>query len=80
MKQHAVFLIALIAIKLVACEQDELARTISPATDEKTQQQAAHNVIRRLVHEKADNVAIKVNFKLPVNYFKVSNANKFASQ
>jgi hypothetical protein len=52
-------------------ESDDIAKIIKPSTDEKTQQQAALSVIRRLIHEKADNVAIKVNFKLPVNYFKV---------
>lgn len=50
---------------------DELALKIKPNVDEKTQQKAAMGVIRRLLPERADNVAIKVNFKLPLNYFKV---------
>jgi hypothetical protein len=50
---------------------------IRPTTDEKTQQKAAENVIRRLLPENnADNIEIKINFKLPGNYFKV----KFVKQ
>jgi hypothetical protein len=52
----------------------KISELIKPSTDENVQAKAALDVIRRLVHEKADNVAIKVNFKLPANYFKV---NKF---
>lgn len=48
-----------------------MALKIRPNVDEKTQQKEAMSVIRRLISEKADNVAIKVNFKLPLNYFKV---------
>lgn len=50
---------------------EEMALKIRPNVDEKTQQKEAMSVIRRLISEKADNVAIKVNFKLPLNYFKV---------
>lgn len=49
----------------------QLSRTIRPNTDETTQQQAAMSVIRRLIADKADDVAIKINFNLPGNYFKV---------
>lgn len=45
---------------------------IRPNTDEITQQKAAENVIRRLLPENnANNIEIKINFKLPGNYFKV---------
>lgn len=50
---------------------EELAIKIRPNVDEKTQQREAMSVIRRLISEKADNVAVKINFKLPLNYFKV---------
>lgn len=49
----------------------QLSNTIRPNTDEQTQQQAALSVIRRLIADKANDVAIKVNFNLPGNYFKV---------
>lgn len=69
----AVLLVIFFTINIytINCELDDIERIIKPKTDEKTQQKAALDVIRRLIHEKADNVAIKVNFKLPVNYFKV---------
>jgi hypothetical protein len=51
----------------------QLSRTIQPNTDEETQQKAAMDVIRRLIADKADDVAIKINFNLPGNYFKVRN-------
>ncbi|KAG5674947.1 hypothetical protein PVAND_004891 [Polypedilum vanderplanki] len=80
--KHTIFIIVSLlffTINSITCkldnEDDELARIIRPITDEKTQQQAALNVIRRLIHERADNVAIKVNFKLPVNYFKIRKTN-----
>lgn len=67
------FCAIIVAIK---CDDDvkfeELAGIIRPAVDEKTQQRAAMDVIRRLIPEQADNVAIKVNFELPANYFKVN--------
>lgn len=69
MKHHILmFVLIVLNINSIVGELDEIIR---PSTDEKTQQQAALNVIRRLIHEKADDVAIKVNFKLPANYFKV---------
>ena len=71
MKTLYIFLLVIFVTRGIDGESDEIAKLIKPSTDEKTQQQAALNVIRRLIHEKADNVAIKVNFKLPVNYFKV---------
>lgn len=49
----------------------ELASNIRPNTNEQTQQQAALNVIRRLIGDKSDNVSIKINFSFPGNYFKV---------
>lgn len=64
------------AIVAIKCDDDfkneKLAKIIRPGTDEKTQQKAAMDVIRRLIQERADNVAIKVNFQLPTNYFKVN--------
>lgn len=71
MKKLYILLLVIFVTKGTNSESDEIAKIIKPSTDEKTQQQAALNVIRRLIHEKADNVAIKVNFKLPINYFKV---------
>lgn len=50
----------------------QLSHRIRPNSNEKTQQNAANGVIRRLLPpENADNVAIKINFNLPGNYFKV---------
>lgn len=79
---HIIFVILLSRIMSVhsitieAEEEGEMetSRIIKPETDEKTQASAAFAVIKRLIHERADNVVIKVNFKLPPNYFKV---NKF---
>jgi predicted house-cleaning NTP pyrophosphatase (Maf/HAM1 superfamily) len=64
-----VLLLIVITINLSACE---IENVIKPTVDEKAQQKAATAVIRRLIQEKADSVAIKVNFLLPVNYFSVS--------
>ncbi|KAL7016559.1 hypothetical protein ACKWTF_010062 [Chironomus riparius] len=75
MKTLYILLLVIFVTKGTNGESDEIAKIIKPSTDEKTQQQAALNVIRRLIHEKADNVAIKVNFKLPVNYFKIRKTN-----
>lgn len=63
--------LVLISANSANSEFENIANIIRPLSDEKTQQQAAQNVIRRLIHEKAENVAVKVNFKLPANYFKV---------
>jgi hypothetical protein len=52
----------------------QLPNTIRPTTDEATQQQAALDVIRRLINDRANDVAIKINFNLPGNYFKVSGS------
>lgn len=49
----------------------QLAQSIRPNTNEATQQQAAVGVIRRLINDRANDVAIKINFNLPGNYFKV---------
>lgn len=52
---------------------NQLSHRLRPATTESTQQRAALDVIRRLIPASiADNVAIKINFNLPGNYFKVS--------
>lgn len=68
-----IILLAL-SVKFIKCDRDQLlSNTIRPNTDEDTQQQAALNVIRRLIGEKADDVVIKINFKLSGNYFKVRN-------
>lgn len=75
-------------VNLISGNHHQLSRTIKPNTDEETQQQAAHDVIRRLIADKAENVAIKINFNLPGNYFQVrtfisslagrSSMNKFS--
>jgi hypothetical protein len=52
----------------------QLSNAIRPTTDEATQQQAALDVIRRLINDRANDVAIKINFNLPGNYFKVSGS------
>ena len=52
----------------------QLARSIRPNTNEATQQQAAMEVIRRLINDRANDVAIKINFNLPGNYFKVRSS------
>jgi predicted house-cleaning NTP pyrophosphatase (Maf/HAM1 superfamily) len=67
-----VLLLIVITINLSACKIEEIENVIKPTVDEKAQQKAATAVIRRLIQEKADSVAIKVNFLLPVNYFSVS--------
>lgn len=59
------------ALCFTSANHHQLSRTIRPNTDEHTQQQAAMSVIRRLIADKADNVAIRINFNLPGNYFKV---------
>lgn len=73
MKILAFFLFFIIAIK---CDDnlkfERLSRIIQPNVNENTQQKAAMDVIRRLIPERADNVAVKVNFQLPPNYFKVN--------
>jgi hypothetical protein len=72
MKILAFFFFFIFAIK---CDDDlkfeGLSRIIQPEVDETTQEKAAMDVIRRLIPDKADNVAIKVNFQLPPNHFKV---------
>lgn len=73
MKFVILILIAL-SVKLTKCDIDELlSNTIRPSTNENIQQKAALNVIRRLIGEKADDVAIKINLNLTGNYFKVKN-------
>jgi hypothetical protein len=68
-------LITLNEISSSVFNPQQLSNRIRPNTDEKTQQNAAKSVIRRLLPpENADNVAIKINFNLPGNYFKVSLA------
>lgn len=73
MKILAFFFLFIVVIK---CDDslkiEKLSQIIQPKVDEKTQENAAMDVIRRLIHDKADNVAIKVNFKLAPNYFKVN--------
>lgn len=64
-------LLATGAVELAKGESNQLSQTIRPTTDEETQQRAALGVIRRLIADKADNVAIKINFNLLGNYFKV---------
>lgn len=78
----------IIILAVVCCSQrtsanhHQLSRTIQPNADEETQQKAAMDVIRRLIDDKADDVAIKINFNLPGNYFKVrisaSSMHKFS--
>lgn len=67
------FLIFLAAslVELAKSDSNQLHQTIRPNTDEETQERAALGVIRRLIADKVDNVAIKINFNLPGNYFKV---------
>lgn len=58
---------------------NQLSHRIRPSSDESTQQRAALNVVRRLIpSDVADYVAIKINFNLPGNYFKVSKNNFFS--
>lgn len=74
LRSEVIFIIILLVsnvVELTNANQHELSRTIRPNANEDTQQQAALNVIRRLIGDKADNVAIKINFNLPGNYFKV---------
>lgn len=67
-------IILALGVTFVKCDRDQLlSDTIRPNTDEDTQQQAALNVIRRLIGDKADDVVIKINFNLTGNYFKVRN-------
>lgn len=67
------FFFFIIAIK---CDDnlkfEGLSKIIQPEVDESTQEKAALEVIRRLIPDKADNVAIKVNFQLSPNHFKVN--------
>lgn len=67
------FLLLAVAIK---CDDnvkfEGLSRIIQPAVDERTQEMAAMDVIKRLIPDNADNVAIKVNFQLSPNQFKVN--------
>lgn len=60
-----------LSLKFANANYHQLARSIKPNTNEATQQQAAMEVIRRLIAKKANDVAIKINFNLPGNYFKV---------
>lgn len=84
MKNLAFYVFLLVFVtslkKSVKCDEnikfEKLARIIRPDVDESTQQKAAMGVIRRLIQEKADKVSIKVNFKLPLNYFKVRRRRK----
>ena len=66
-----IFFISVLSLSFVSANLNQLASTIRPSADEETQQRAAIDVIRRLIADKADNVAIKINFNLPGNYFKV---------
>ena len=70
-----VFIILLVLnIRIIKSDPDQLlSNTIRPNTDENTQQQAALQVVQRLIGEKADDVVIKINFNLTGNYFKVTN-------
>lgn len=58
---------------------NQLSHRIRPNTNVETQQRAALNVIRRLIPSSdiADYVAIKINFNLPGNYFKVRESKIF---
>lgn len=59
---------------------NQLSHRLRPATTESTQQRAALDVIRRLIPASiADYVAIKINFNLPGNYFKVSILSLFSA-
>lgn len=82
LKSKVKFLIILVILRVESTKanQHELTRTIRPNTNEDTQQQAALGVIRRLIGDKADDVAIKINFNLPGNYFKVSVSIYFPPQ
>lgn len=52
---------------------NQLSHRIRPNADADTQQRAALDIVRRLIpSDTADYVAIKINFNLPGNYFKVS--------
>lgn len=66
-----VIILLAISFNSATGNRQQLSSAIRPNTDEETQQQAALAVIRRLIADKADDVAIKVNFNLPGNYFKV---------
>lgn len=68
-----------LSLKFVNANHLQLARSIRPNTNEATQQQAAMEVIRRLIAEKANDVAIKINFNLPGNYFKVRSAETLSA-
>lgn len=58
------------SVKLIFITCNQLEH-IKPETSENTQASAALDVIKRLIGEKAENVAIKINFDLPRNSFKV---------
>jgi hypothetical protein len=60
-----------LSLKFGNANHHQLPSTIRPNTNEATQQQAAMDVIRRLINDRANDVAIKINFNLPGNYFKV---------
>lgn len=75
--KFAVILLFVLSLKFANGNHHQLTRTIKPNTNEATQQQAAMEVIRRLIADKADDVAIKINFNLPGNYFKVRSGNEF---
>lgn len=70
-KTKLIFIFFALSLKFTNANRYQLSRSIRPNTDEETQQRAALNVIRRVIADKADNVAIKINFNLPGNYFKV---------
>ncbi|CRK92779.1 CLUMA_CG006297, isoform A [Clunio marinus] len=42
---------------------------------EEVQKQAARNVIERLIGHKVENISLKINFTLPLNYFKILKTN-----
>ncbi len=44
---------------------------IRPQTSEEVQQSAAFDVIKRLVGNWSDLIRVNVDFRLPLNYFKV---------
>jgi recombinational DNA repair protein RecR len=74
----ALITLFVLSLQFVNGNYHQLARTIRPNTNEAEQQQAAMEVIRRLIADKADDVAIKINFNLPGNYFKVSEKRKMS--
>lgn len=55
----------------VKCEYSNYISNIKPQTSAEVQQNAAFNVVQRLVGNISDFVDIKVDFQLPQNYFRV---------